>query len=61
MAEGEGFEPPVTEYATTVFKTAALNRSATPPQRPLPSVSASVSLEYVMITRLSTVFREKTA
>ena len=31
VAEGEGFEPPVTEYATTVFKTAALNRSATPP------------------------------
>ena len=33
LAEGEGFEPPVT-CATTVFKTAALNRSATPP-RPL--------------------------
>ena len=30
MAEGEGFEPPVTE-ATVVFKTTALNRSATPP------------------------------
>ena len=30
MAEGEGFEPPVT-CATTVFKTAALNRSANPP------------------------------
>ena len=30
VAEGEGFEPPVT-CATTVFKTAALNRSATPP------------------------------
>jgi hypothetical protein len=30
VAEGEGFEPPVTE-ATVVFKTTALNRSATPP------------------------------
>jgi hypothetical protein len=31
LAEGEGFEPPVT-YATTVFKTAAINRSAIPPR-----------------------------
>ena len=31
MAEGEGFEPPV-GLPTTVFKTAALNRSAIPPQ-----------------------------
>jgi hypothetical protein len=30
MAEGEGFEPPV-GCPTTVFKTAALNRSANPP------------------------------
>jgi hypothetical protein len=29
-AEGEGFEPPV-GFPTTVFKTAALNRSANPP------------------------------
>ena len=31
MAEGEGFEPPV-PFGTTVFKTAAIDRSATPPQ-----------------------------
>lgn len=31
VAEGEGFEPPV-GLPTTVFKTAALNRSAIPPQ-----------------------------
>lgn len=30
LAEGEGFEPPVS-YPTTVFKTAALNHSATLP------------------------------
>ena len=30
VAEGEGFEPPVS-CPTAVFKTAALNRSATPP------------------------------
>jgi hypothetical protein len=30
MAEGKGFEPPV-PCGTTVFKTVALNRSATPP------------------------------
>ncbi len=30
LAEGEGFEPPV-GCPTTVFKTAALNRSANPP------------------------------
>jgi hypothetical protein len=29
-AEGEGFEPPVA-YATPVFKTGAIGRSATPP------------------------------
>jgi hypothetical protein len=29
-AEGEGFEPSVT-YATPVFKTGAIGRSATPP------------------------------
>lgn len=32
LAEGEGFEPPRT-YALTVFKTAAINRSAIPPCR----------------------------
>lgn len=31
LAEGEGFEPPV-GCPTTVFKTAALNRSANPPE-----------------------------
>jgi hypothetical protein len=30
MAEEEGFEPPV-PLSTAVFKTAAINRSATPP------------------------------
>ena len=30
LAEEEGFEPPV-PFSTTVFKTAAFNRSATPP------------------------------
>ena len=30
VAEEEGFEPPV-PYSTAVFKTAALNHSATPP------------------------------
>ena len=30
MAEGEGFEPP-TPCGVAVFKTAALDRSATPP------------------------------
>ena len=33
LAEGEGFEPPVTRSATTVFKTAAINHSAIPPRR----------------------------
>lgn len=33
MAEGVGFEPTVT-CATPVFKTGALNRSATPPRQP---------------------------
>jgi hypothetical protein len=33
LAEEEGFEPPVS-CPTTVFKTAALNRSATPPDVP---------------------------
>lgn len=32
LAEGEGFEPPVS-CPTTVFKTAALNRSANPPRK----------------------------
>ena len=31
MAEGEGFEPPVPQRGTTVFKTVAFVRSATPP------------------------------
>jgi hypothetical protein len=31
MAEEEGFEPPV-PFGTAVFKTAALNHSATPPE-----------------------------
>ena len=31
LAEGEGFEPPVS-CPTTVFKTAAFNRSANPPE-----------------------------
>ncbi len=30
-AEGEGFEPPVGETPTAVFKTAALSHSAIPP------------------------------
>ena len=35
MAEKGGFEPPVRETRTTVFETAAINRSATSPDRPL--------------------------
>jgi hypothetical protein len=31
LAEGEGFEPPVTYTATTVFKTVAFVHSAIPP------------------------------
>ena len=31
MAEGEGFEPPVGLRPTAVFKTAAIDHSATPP------------------------------
>ncbi len=31
MAEGEGFEPPVPQCGTTIFKTVAFVRSATPP------------------------------
>ncbi len=31
VAESEGFEPPVTGYATMVFKTTAFNRSANSP------------------------------
>jgi magnesium chelatase subunit I len=34
VVEGEGFEPPVRSSRTTVFKTVALNRSATPPNAP---------------------------
>ena len=41
LAEGEGFEPPVT-CATTVFKTAAINRSAIPPWRALIPLHAGV-------------------
>ncbi len=33
MAEREGFEPPEEYYPSTVFKTVALNRSATSPNR----------------------------
>ena len=36
MAEGGRFELPVS-FPTTVFKTAALNRSATPPKKELPN------------------------
>ena len=32
MAEREGFEPPI-PFGTTVFKTAAIDHSATPPMR----------------------------
>ena len=39
MAEGEGFEPPE-PFGSTVFKTAAIDHSATPPQG---HVSALVS------------------
>ena len=35
MAEGVGFEPTVGYQPTTVFKTAALSRSAIPPARPM--------------------------
>ena len=38
LAEGEGFEPPVT-CATAVFKTAAFDRSAIPPMAMLAHVS----------------------
>ena len=31
MAEGEGFEPPEA-FTSTVFKTAAIDHSATPPE-----------------------------
>ncbi len=31
LAEAEGFEPPV-PFSTTVFKTAAIDHSATPPE-----------------------------
>ena len=31
MAEREGFEPPDEDYPSTVFKTAAFDRSATSP------------------------------
>ncbi len=31
MAEGVGFEPTMGDYPMLVFKTSALNRSATPP------------------------------
>jgi hypothetical protein len=34
MAEGVGFEP-TDAFASAVFKTAALNRSATPPAKAL--------------------------
>jgi hypothetical protein len=35
LAEGEGFEPPLQAFALTVFKTAAIDHSATPPFRRL--------------------------
>ena len=38
MAEGEGFEPPE-PFGPTVFKTAAFDHSAIPPQAPSPSVT----------------------
>jgi hypothetical protein len=41
LADGEGFEPP-DPFGSTVFKTAALNRSAT---HPLPTLRA-VSMGY---------------
>ena len=46
LAEEEGFEPPV-PYGTTVFKTAAFDRSATPlfdPFQPFPSAGRCATL-----------------
>ncbi len=51
MAEEEGFEPPVT-FATTVFKTAAFGRSATPPCGALYTRSL-VSTKWIVYGRAS--------
>ncbi len=40
--EGEGFDPPVTETATVVFKTTALSHSAIPPERKKRPVDTSL-------------------
>src|SRR5947209_7461042 len=43
-AEGEGFEPSVT-YATPVFKTGAIGRSATPPKLPQSIIGSTEPVE----------------
>ena len=52
MAEGEGFEPPE-PFGSTVFKTAAFNHSANPPQNHF--FLASAGLTGVALTS-STIF-----
>ena len=56
MAEGVGFEPTV-PFGTTVFKTAALNHSAIPPNRRL-SENALFTQLCVMLKKLSSEVSE---
>ena len=49
MAEGVGFEPTARPRRTTVFKTAAFNRSATPP----PPILAAFLVAAFAIARLA--------
>ncbi len=48
VAEEEGFEPPIPLCGITVFKTAAFNRSATPPRRGL---ATSVQAQSTVLQR----------
>ena len=47
-AEEVGFEPTVRGYPTTVFKTAALSRSATPPKKAT-RIRASILIDAVPV------------
>ncbi len=52
-AEGEGFEPPVTSSATTLFKSAAINHSAIPPSGHCLTFSVAQGQRAVNVRRLN--------
>ena len=48
MAEREGFEPPDEDYPSTVFKTAAFDRSATSPISLKPLYYRDLQIYYTL-------------